>query len=65
MCGPPLDSKKCLNVIHNMYISLFLTDSSVHVSQAQASQWQLGDVVYSNASRILKVIAEVQVNGPL
>ena len=37
---------------------------SVHASQAQASQWHLGDVVYSNGSHIWEVIAEAQVNGP-
>ena len=35
---------------------------SVHALQAQASQWHLGDVVYSNGSH--EVIAEAQVNGP-
>ena len=34
---------------------------SVHASQAQASQWHLDHVVYSNGSQ--EVIAEAQVNG--
>ena len=57
MCGPPLDSKKCLNVKHHMHtvcvhLAIPYGYLFVHASQAHASQWHLGDVVYSNISQI-------------
>ena len=67
MCGPPLE---CLNVKHHMHtvcvhLAIPYGYYFVQASQAQASQWHLGDVVYSNASQIWEVIAEAQVNRSL